>query len=225
MIKTIKYDNKDSLFFCSDLHHCHSRDFVLEPRGYKTAQEAEEGLVFTWNSQVDADATVYHLGDIVVGARPNGLDALESLLDRLKFKEIYLMSGNHPSGWNKLYEKCFNTDGLAEIDGYGRATLEYKGRKIHFIPNYYEIIIGHKLIVLSHYPISSWNKVGKGSFMLHGHCHNNYKEGQYQSKNGKILDIGVESALSYSKREKSLFSYEDVLHIMNTKNIVQVDHH
>ena len=225
MIKTLKFESGDNLFWSSDIHDSHERDFILKPRGYSSAEEARNNLIKLWNNQVDKNGIVFHLGDIVVGAGQNGYEALTSLLDQLNFKEIYLMAGNHPSGWNQLYKKGTEDKEYNLFDHFGRKSLYYNGRLIYFIPNYYEIKVGSKLVVMSHYPMASWNKVGKGSFAIHGHCHNNYELGKYQSKQGKILDVGIESALSYSKREKTLFDYQDILHIMNTKNINQVDHH
>lgn len=41
-------------------------------------------------------------------------------------------------------------------------------------------------VVCSHYPLASWNQQGRGSVMLHGHCH-----GSYQGK-GKTIDVGYD---------------------------------
>lgn len=225
MIHILRHKEEDPLFWCSDIHDSHSKDFLLKPRGYKSADEARENLVKLWNNQIGPEATVFHLGDAVLGAGANGLEALKKLLDRLNFSEIYLMPGNHLAGYNSLLKE-FYEDGKVISDYYGRVEIPlYQGRKVYFIPNYFEITIGYDLIVMSHYPMAVWRDVNKSSFMLHGHCHNNYIKGKWHSVSAKILDVGIESALDYHGKRATTFSFADIKNIMKRKNVEILDHH
>ena len=69
-------------------------------------------------------------------------------------------------------------------------------------------------MILAHYPIASWNHVGKGAFMLHGHCHGKLKE----DKTLKRLDVGWD----WKKRP---VSWEEVRTELGGRTFVPVDHH
>jgi calcineurin-like phosphoesterase family protein len=96
------------------------------------------------------------------------------------------------------------------MDGHNGYMLDgYK--TIQPIPNYFEIWYKKQFLVLSHYPIGSWNKVRKGSFNLFGHCH-----GTYKNSVGKQLDVGFDNFPVPP-------SFEDVQRILNKKKIEDVD--
>lgn len=220
-MRILKFKNDAPLLFTSDIHAHHKKDFILQPRGFNNSDEALNKFISSCNSQSSNETSIIHLGDAIVGAGPNGLEALESLINQIVFKDLYLMFGNHWSGTNQLMEKADKT-----IDEFWRVKLNFNGRNIYFIPNYYEIRVGHTLCALSHYPLGSWNEMNKGSFMLHGHCHGSYKAGKVKTVDkGKILDVGIENGLEYHNREKLLFSFEDISNIMKTKQFIEVDHH
>ena len=67
-----------------------------------------------------------------------------SILSRLKGNIIFI-KGNHDKGLLQIFP---NLPGLMDINVNGQA------------------------IVLCHYPMRRWNKSHHGSWMLHGHCHN-----------------------------------------------------
>jgi calcineurin-like phosphoesterase family protein len=57
------------------------------------------------------------------------------------------------------------------------------------IRDYLEINMGPHHIVMSHFPIESWNRMHRGSFHLFGHQHS--KE-EAKIRMGKKMDIGLE---------------------------------
>ena len=85
--------------------------------------------------------------------------------------------------------------------------------------DYKEIKLADKSVVLFHYPISSWHKQGYGALHLHGHCHGNHADSK-----GKMLDVGLDSAYNLYK-EHRFFTEEDVLTLMQQKEIHISDHH
>lgn len=244
MIRTYKFKKEDKVLLGSDFHLCHAKDFILGPRGYfnstgdeqKDLVELKRGrdqyrrdLIESINEQSDNETTIIHLGDAVVGAGQNGLEELESFLNQIVFKEIYLFAGNHPSGWSKLATEAAKQKEVTYwlMDEFGRVPFEYNGRTIYFIPNnQWDCFFGKQYAQLNHYPVGSWNNMGRNGFMLHGHTHRGYEKGRHESiSGGKILDVGVENALAFSGRKNFLFSVEDIRAIMEKKKYEQVDHH
>jgi calcineurin-like phosphoesterase family protein len=69
-------------------------------------------------------------------------------------------------------------------------------------------------IVLSHYSHRVWNGMHNGDWMLFGHSHGNLKEIE-----GKTMDVGFDT------NNLKPYSYQDIKGIMNTKQIVKLDHH
>lgn len=63
-------------------------------------------------------------------------------------------------------------------------------KKYAEVVDYHELKIDHELFVLMHYPLMSWRKSAKGSYMLHGHVH-----GFLQSHNEgtRRLDVGYDA--------------------------------
>ena len=96
------------IFFTSDTHFNHDREFVYSPRGFKTIQEMNGTLVKNWNETVGNDDDIYVLGDFFLGTDFN---YIQEVLNKLNGR-IHLVTGNHdtPSkiteytSWNNIYE-------------------------------------------------------------------------------------------------------------------------
>lgn len=96
------------IFFTSDTHFNHDREFVYSPRGFKTIQEMNGTLVKNWNETVDNDDDIYVLGDFFLGTDFN---YIQEVLNKLNGR-IHLVTGNHdtPSkiieytSWNNIVE-------------------------------------------------------------------------------------------------------------------------
>lgn len=96
------------IFFTSDTHFNHDREFVYSPRGFKTIQEMNGALVKNWNETVGNDDDIYVLGDFFLGTDFN---YIQEVLNKLNGR-IHLVTGNHdtPSkiteytSWNNIVE-------------------------------------------------------------------------------------------------------------------------
>lgn len=96
------------IFFTSDTHFNHDREFVYSPRGFKTIQEMNGTLVKNWNETVGNDDDIYVLGDFFLGTDFN---YIQEVLNKLNGR-IHLVTGNHdtPSkiteytSWNNIVE-------------------------------------------------------------------------------------------------------------------------
>ena len=78
------------IWVTSDSHFGHDREFIWKPRGFQSVDEMNEAIVNRWNSVVDKDDIVYHLGDVLLGDVEKNI----SFLKRLNGK-IIIIAGNH----------------------------------------------------------------------------------------------------------------------------------
>ena len=210
--RPIKVTDKDhNVFFWSDTHFGHECLNWAEPlwikRGFKTLQEHDELLINRWQKNVSETATVFHLGDIIFGR--DGEGRLYDILNRLTFRNLYLMPGNHQAGWKQAFE--------ATVDGVYHLSPD---KRVYFVPNYLEAVVNGQAIAMSHYAIASWNGQGKGSWMLHGHSHGSLHKGEigailYKSR---IRDLGVEC---YPEPA----SFRSLQRELNAQETITFDHH
>lgn len=105
------------IWFTSDLHFGHDREFLWGPRGFENIQEHDEVIIEKWNSVVDKEDDVYVLGDLMLNDNVNGLSCLRQLNGKL-----HIVYGNHDTDARiKLYQD-------SGFDCIGYATLiKYKG--------------------------------------------------------------------------------------------------
>lgn len=92
------------LYFTSDLHFCHDREFIWAERGFKSVSEMNETIIRNWNSMIDENDDCYVLGDIMLGDNTQGLKCLKQLRGH-----IHIIRGNHDTASRiPLYESCYN---------------------------------------------------------------------------------------------------------------------
>ena len=82
--------NAEHTFFTSDTHFNHANIIRFCNRPFKDVTQMNETLIANWNSVIDKDDTVFHLGDFCLG----GAAEWTQVLNRLNGK-IYLIMGNH----------------------------------------------------------------------------------------------------------------------------------
>jgi calcineurin-like phosphoesterase family protein len=184
----IKNDDTNVLFW-SDTHFghkCERWDVPLwRQRGFNSVDEHDQILIERWNSKAQEDTIGFFLGDFIFG--PDTIRRFEEIVNNMKFKTLHMMPGNHCSGWKQHLEKNASTHGVWNISD---------SKRLIFIPNYLEAVVNKQPIVMSHYPIVSFNGQTKGSWMIHGHCHGKL----YQSPTAqfiyqaKVLDVGIENS-------------------------------
>ena len=159
------------IFFTSDLHFCHDRSFIYEPRGFKTVTEMNETIVKNWNSVVGTDDDVYVLGDLMLNDNDTGLKLIKSLKGR-----IHVIRGNHDTDSRmELYKSCYN---IVEV-------CEGKFLKI-----------GRQNYYLCHYPVITTN--GDADKPLHAQTiclcgHSHVKDMFTDWDKGKIVHIEMDT--------------------------------
>ncbi len=184
--------NTNDLFFASDYHLFHSNILKKDNRPFNDVNEMNKHLINNWNKKVPKNGIIFYLGDL--SARV-GKAKLKSIVDSLNGK-IYFILGNHDDP----------------------KTIEQLNR--------FELIVDYLLlkvidkdassqeIVLSHYPILSWDKKHIGAWHLHGHSHQNIinTESGLLYYRQKVIDISVNGTKDYSP-----YSYKEIQDIMNKK--------
>ena len=98
------------VFFTSDTHFGHNREFLYQPRGFSSIWEHDKQIIENWNSIVQPDDEVYHLGDIMLGDNEYGISYLKQLKG-----QIHIIRGNHDTNTRMaLYDKCWNVVEITE---------------------------------------------------------------------------------------------------------------
>lgn len=143
------------IYFTSDTHFCHNKEFIYKPRGFSNIEEHDKTIIENWNKIVNKDDIIYHLGDVMLNDNEKGLESLKSLNG-----EIHIIRGNHCSNTRiELYKTLSN---IVEVT---YATM-IKYKKCHFY--------------LSHYPTITANDIDnspyhKNIINLFGHTHQKNK--------------------------------------------------
>ena len=156
------------ILFTADLHLGHTNIIKHCNRPFSSVEEMDEHLISAWNKSVRPNDSVYILGDLVFRSAASP----DNYLSRLRGKK-HLILGNHDKDWVKK----------ADIP-----------RHFLSVERFVEISDGKHKITLCHYPLMSWNHMAKGSYMIHGHIHNN-REAMYFSmirQLSNLLNAGVE---------------------------------
>lgn len=143
------------IYFSSDLHFNHDKDFIYESRGFNNVSDMNQTIIKNFHSIIKPDDDLYLLGDNFLGDLYAGI----SLFNQLPGK-IHLIWGNHCTNNRKeAMSKCHN---VVEICGYA-TILKYK--KYHFY--------------MSHFPTVTTNfddykkPLTKRLLALSGHTHSN----------------------------------------------------
>ncbi len=120
------------IYFTSDLHLCHDREFIYGPRGFKSVYEMNETIVKNWNELITWEDEVYVLGDIMLNDISQGLKYWNQLVGT---KHIIL--GNHDTDTRiGLYGQCHNTT----VEGFA---MRMKCENNTFFLSHYPTLVGN----------------------------------------------------------------------------------
>jgi calcineurin-like phosphoesterase family protein len=132
-----------ALFFTSDHHFGHGGARALFRRPFESAVAMDAAMVARWNEVVGPDDQVWHLGDFAVR---QSAERMARLLETLAGRK-HLITGNN--------------DGRATVALAGWASVQA----------YAELEADGAWLILCHYPLRTWNRMGRGAINLHGHSH------------------------------------------------------
>lgn len=139
------------IWFTSDTHFGHQRDFLWTPRGFNSIKEHDEAVIHNWNKVIGPDDEIYHLGDVMLNDNEHGLECIKRLNGH-----IHLILGNHDSNRRvSLYEECPN---IVEIV----FAIQIKYKKYYFYCSHYPTLVHN---------YDDYLKI----WCLHGHTHSKEK--------------------------------------------------
>ena len=210
----INLNKGQKLWFTSDTHFNHAnicrgttnwdKSKPNHFRDFDSLGEMNDRLVAGINAVVGENDILFHLGDWSFG----GFESIREFRSRLNCKNIHLVLGNHDHhiGRNKDgVQDCFiSVNHLVNlVVKWNVGTLNQKEAQF----------------VLMHFPIASWENLGRGVIHLHGHVHlpNHRRVGS-----GKVMDVGVDG------NGLDPISLEEILKIMEKQPIGSMmpnDHH
>ena len=72
------------IWFTSDLHFGHDREFIWGARGYTSVDEMNDIQIAKWNLLINEDDDVYVLGDLSLGSHNNILEFIPKLKGKMK---------------------------------------------------------------------------------------------------------------------------------------------
>jgi calcineurin-like phosphoesterase family protein len=212
MIKVLNFHSRPEsrVWFTSDWHLGHNRDFVWQARGYSSPTDHTEAIIRTINDQAKSEDIIINLGDYCLNTSQDEFDNYTRRIN----STIYYIWGNHNSRIKDAYQN-------AVLFQYGRSDIEVyplNYKNIVFVGNYLEASVNGSYLIMSHYPMDIFNKGGHGSFMLCGHSHYGYEKTRENCLDSKRLDVGWDGF-------KRMLSIEDIQKIMAKKKHVILDHH
>ena len=109
------------IFFTSDPHLGHDKDFVYDARGFETIEEMNAEIIRRWNATVFPDDDVYILGDLTLGDIEEGIRLIGKLNGYL-----HIIRGNHDT--DKKVERYLELPNVvsvqyADVLKYGKAVF------------------------------------------------------------------------------------------------------
>lgn len=158
-------------------------------RNFGSLEQMNNIIINNINTFVKEDDILYHLGDFAFGDKKK----IPELRSRIACRDIRFIYGNH--------------------DERIRENEEYQ-RLFTWCKDYYEFFHQGLLISLMHYPLGSWNGIGKGGINCHGHCHN-----KYERTIGRQIDVGVDA------QDFQPVNLDELVRKMRKIDPILVDHH
>ena len=158
------------VYFTSDLHFYHDKDFIWQARGFKSIDEMNAEIVRRWNEIITVNDYVYILGDLTLENVEEGLKLIAQLNGNL-----HIIRGNHET--DKKVEKYLELPNVVTVEF---ATI-YKYKKAIFW--------------LSHYPTITSNydddkPWAKHLVCLFGHTH---QEQPFYNDNPYMFNVGMDA--------------------------------
>ena len=156
------------IYFTSDFHIAHDRDFIYAARGYKSVDEMNIDIINKLCSIYEDGDELWILGDIALGS----IEDAEKYLSMIPFS-VHFLRGNHDTDKRiELYESLSWVN-----EGY--ATI-IKDGKWRFYLSHYPTMVANYDDGKKHLPLMN----------LYGHTH---QTNNFYNDNPYIYHVGVDS--------------------------------
>lgn len=196
-----------------------------------------QAIVDGINSRVQENDTLFFLGDWSFAGAAN----IWNFRKRIICKNIHFILGNHDHHIENEMRYLPNvrrsepySSNFVDGEPIAGEYPDYVSGKELFtsVEHYLRLSIDGQEIVLSHFPMVSWEHSYKGAWMLHGHCHGTlftqtgkqWAGDSYWYTSAKILDVGIDNIFKMTGEYKPL-SFQEIRKIMNKRQVTFTDHH
>ena len=210
MFLKLRTSSNQKIGVSSDLHLGHNRDFIFSKRGYASLEDHSEGVINILNEMFSENDILILLGDFCLNTTE---EKFEEYLSKIKCQNIYTLWGNHPNPMRKIYNREVFSKYGENVEVY-----PFRYKNLIFMGDYVEATINGYSCILCHYPISVWNHMQHGSFMLCGHSHNSFPESRKTEANSKILDCGWDG-------HGKPYIFNEIVELFKNRINKKVDHH
>lgn len=211
-------------------------------RDFNTLYEMNSKILSSINSSVGEDDILFHFGDWSFG----GVEQIWEFRKQIICKNIYLFFGNHDHHIidNKILPNChevfledwkiaiddnpnpnsFGDDRDRMFDIHTQSLFTWCGYygefELRFPQPTKSLPIPKFKFVGMHYPITSWNEMGRSRIHLHGHLHSSPRHKLHQ---GRSMDVGMDG------NHFKPYSLKEIQNIMDKQPInptnLKIDHH
>ena len=178
------------IWFTADTHFGHTNILGGGQRPFDSIDQMNARLISAINDRVSCRDTLYILGDF--SYRTTVAEALR-LRERINCQHIRLIRGNHDKDWGML-------EPAPRVAAKGKkrpASTSPATGPFEAVLDYAELKPGEchgTRMVLSHYPMLSWNGKRRGSIQLHGHIHADCRYNERNRERGVLrYDVGVDA--------------------------------
>ena len=161
------------MWFTADLHLGDTNILHDMDRPFDLVEEMNRKVIDAINECVAVDDRLYILGDFTYRLP---LAEAVRLRECIECQNVTLIRGNHDSDWED-----------PDVPQIWEDVRDY----LEIAPGYAK---GHRL-VLSHYPMLSWNGKARGAIMLHGHIHSRGDRTNVRNRDRPIFryDVGLDA--------------------------------
>ena len=147
----------NKIWFVSDLHFCHNKPFLYEPRGFSSIEEMNEQIIKNINEVVDEKDDLYILGDCFLNNNEKGMECMRRLPGRK-----HIIWGNHDTDARKklMIKEGFICHGYADI-------IKING---------YHFYLSHYPTITSNYDIDKPLKCRVINLCAHSHTKDKFQD-------------------------------------------------
>lgn len=149
-------------FFTSDLHLGHANIIRYCARPFSDVRDMDRGLIERWNAVIGREDEVWVVGDFCISRDRSA----QSYLSELNGNK-HLVRGNHDK------HDTITASGWRSVQDIAHLNVE------------------KRRIVLCHYGMRTWPRIGRGAVMLYGHSHGRLPCFRTPSGGG-TCDVGVD---------------------------------
>jgi len=221
-MRTQKFTTRGNqkIWFASDFHLSHKQPFIWQARGFASVESHAKAIIDDLNSVVGENDILFYLGDFSLNSTP---DETREFFRSIKCRNIYYIWGNHEANVQVIFQESIRVAFTGKVPLIPDQVYPWKWENVTFLGNYARIAINNQPIVLSHFAFFIWDMMQHGAWNICGHSHGNCPNILPSNTEGKILDVGVDVA--YKAFGRPCISFEEVINIMQDKNLKVVDHH